>query len=88
MYSDELIWVSFGPRRENNVPQRHPALLGPQVEVVAVGEEFGQIVELRNELLDVGHVVLTGRTPGIGDAVEETIGKVKMAALGTEKEKQ
>lgn len=52
-----------------------------QVKVVGVEHELGQIEELRDELLYVGHVVFGGREPGFTHAVEHPVGQVEMTSL-------
>lgn len=52
-----------------------------QVEVVGVEHELRQVEELRNELLDVGHVVFGGREPGFTHTVEHPVSQVKMTSL-------
>ena len=52
-----------------------------EVKVVRVGQELGEVEELWDELLDVGHVALTGRPPGVWDAVKQPVREIKMAAL-------
>lgn len=52
-----------------------------QVEVVGVEQELGQVEELGDELLDVGHVVFGGREPGLAHAVEHPVGKVEVTPL-------
>ncbi len=56
-------------------------LILTQVEVVGVEQELGQIEKLRNELLDVGHVVFGGREPGFTHTVEHSVSQVKMTSL-------
>ena len=55
--------------------------LHTKVKVVGVEEELRKVEELRDELLDVGHVVLGGGGPRVLHAVEHAVCKVKMAAL-------
>lgn len=60
----------------------HPRLvILTQVKVVGVEQELGQIEELRDELLDVSHVVLGRREPGFTHAVEHPVSQVKMTSL-------
>ena len=52
-----------------------------QIEARVVGEHFGQIEELRHNLLHVGHAPSRGRAfPGMLDVVEETICVVEFPA--------
>lgn len=53
---DELSGIVFGPWRQDNVVEGFPILLGTQIKVVEIAEKLGQVKELRNEFLDVGHV--------------------------------
>lgn len=48
---------------------------------VHVLQELWEVEELRDELFDVGHVVLGGREPGFAHAVEHPVSQVKMTSL-------
>lgn len=56
-----------------------------QVEVIGVEQELGEVEELGDELLDVGHVVLGGGEPGFPHAVEHSVGQIKVTPLQREK---
>jgi hypothetical protein len=81
---DELAWVVLGPGRQDDVVQGHAALLAAQVEPVGVDQKVGQVKELGDQLLDVGHVELGGRPPGLTDRVEQPVGQIKVSALQLE----
>jgi len=54
--SDELPGIVLGPRRQDNMVEGLTILLGTQIEAVEIAEELGQVEELWDEFLDVGHV--------------------------------
>lgn len=56
-------------------------LILTQVKVIGVEQELGQIEELGDELLDVGHVVFGGREPSFTHTVEHSVSQVKMTSL-------
>ena len=68
------------PGRQHDVAQLGVVLLGAQVQLVDVPEEVGLVEELRDELLDVGHVVVA-ELPRGGNGVEQPIGQVEPASL-------
>ena len=71
MYTCMYMWITQSDR----------CIVHTQFKAVGIGEEFRQIEELGNKLLDVSHVGLTGGSPGVRDAVEQPVGEIKMAAL-------
>ncbi len=81
MLSNKLPWIAFGPGRQQDVIDTHTVLFAANVEVVGVDQEVGKIEEFRNEFTYVGHVVLAGAEPGLGDAVEHTVCEVKVSSL-------
>ena len=78
---DEFAWVAFGPGRQNNVVQGDSALFAAQVEPVSVDEKVRQVKEFWDELLDVGHVELGSRPPGLSDRMEQPVSQIEMSAL-------
>jgi len=52
-----------------------------EIKVVIVEQKLRQIEEFWNEFFNVGHVVLGGRHPGIFDAMEHAVSKVKVSTL-------
>lgn len=68
---------ALGKRRR--LRSRLPTLT--QVEVVGVEQELGQVEELGDELLDVGHVVFGGGEPSFTHTVEHPVGQVEMTPL-------
>lgn len=56
-------------------------LLGAQVEVVGIDEKLGQVEELWDELLYIGHVVFGGREPALLNTVEHSVSEVEVTSL-------
>eukprot|EP00162_Nutomonas_longa_P010978 comp20268_c0_seq1/m.40279 comp20268_c0_seq1/g.40279 ORF comp20268_c0_seq1/g.40279 comp20268_c0_seq1/m.40279 type:complete len:404 (-) comp20268_c0_seq1:503-1714(-) len=81
----ELARVAMGPRREHHTIHKRAFLLHTEIKAVGILEKVAQIVELGNELLDVGHCGFRRRAPGLLDAVEEAIGVIEFAALQRQK---
>ena len=81
---DELARVAFGPGRKDHVVQGDAALFAAQFEPVGVDQKVRQVKELGDKLLDVGHVELGGRPPGLADRVEQPVGQIEMSALQLE----
>lgn len=81
MHANELARVVLGPRRQHDIVESHAALLSAQIKSIRVDEELRQVEELWNQLLDVGHVIFGRRQPTIFDAVEHTIGQIKVSTL-------
>ena len=54
-------------------------MFGSQFELVVVCEEFWEIEELGNQLLDVRHVGLRCGDPCVSDRVKQTVRKVKIS---------
>lgn len=61
MKSNELSRVILGPWRQHNVVQDFSVLFRAKFKLILVREEFWEIEELRDELLDIRHVGLRGR---------------------------
>lgn len=49
--------------------------------MVRVAKKFWEIKEFWYEFLDISHIGLTGRLPGIRDTVKQSIRKIKMTTL-------
>ncbi len=81
MLSNELPWITLGPGRKQDVIDTHAVLFAANVEVVGVYQKVGQVEEFGNEFTHVGHVVLAGAEPGLGDAVEHTVCEIKVSSL-------
>ena len=81
MYLDKPAGIPFGPGRQGDTIKPVARLELAQIEARVVGEHFGQIEELRHNLLHVGHAPSRGRAfPGMLDVVEETICVVEFPA--------
>eukprot|EP00960_Hanusia_phi_P038910 753656-Hanusia_phi.AAC.11 len=78
----KLVGASMSPRREfNPIQPRAPLLASPQVEPVLVEQEVGQIVELRDQLLDVRQRQVGGAVPRLPHRGEDAVSMIKLPAL-------
>ena len=84
--TNKLVRVALGPRRQHDVVDALASLLRAKVEAIGVLQHLGQVVELGNQLLDVGEVAREagGRLPRLVDAVEQAIGHVEATTLQLE----
>ena len=76
--ADEFARIVLGPGRQDDVVEGDAALLGAQVEAVAVDQHVRQVEEFRNELFDVGHVQFGRRRPRLAHRMEQSIGQIEM----------
>jgi len=64
-------------------PNKQTTKLLTEIKVVVVEQKLRQIEEFWNEFFNVSHVVFSGRQPGVFDAVEHAVSKVKVSSLTT-----
>ena len=70
MKPDEFPGIILSPGRKYNIVQGHSALFASEIETVGVDQKVVQVEKFRNQLLDVGHVQLGCRPPGLSDGMK------------------
>lgn len=80
MEADEIFRTIVSPSRQDHVRDHQSLVRGSHLIAVGIDQHFGQVKELRDELLDVGRIPLA-ITPGGREGSEQPVGIVKLAAL-------
>ena len=82
-HPEDVLVLVVGPPRQRDVVDDVLVLARPQVVLVPVFEELGEVVELGDELLEVAGAG-GQRLEAVLDAVEEAVGEVELVALQLE----